>query len=1178
MKSVKKQFLKSDVSSSQTYSNGYIFYGSTHIGRADQESVPDSSYFGTSEKGGNKISDFYNISSHVPIRYGTTNDDERQIVLQYKDILFNYSVISKYPWLYSLPITESWSKLSTEYLESGEKVDKQVGRGRGEIKFFRVASSFDGQEDAAGRLLTQTNTGVTTGTLPSNLLENGVIYPFNGYIYSGTLVQFITELNEDGIEETKVIPYQSGRGIPQYSNRYLPTTTTPITEFGPFGEITFPSGNTIHPSLATGVTPGHNHACVGIVLDTQSSTVPDRRIFPVTIPNGYTRSELESNPHNPWFNHPAPQTSPPASVETETDQGFYSPGPNLSGTYYSPWPRYYAYQTNEPIPVLTSGITTARIGAAYNIAQMTYGLKVNNEWLPVTCIPLFQGERIEAGSLVYASVKGHVCTPGPYQDIIIEEDEDNPQTLVVPYGSLGQTPWDPFADSTWGNIGWAGTPGLSFSSIPDAGVGIPEILEGETLPYLNQSNQGTVIVQGLTTHSPSPSSGNAYYQTPNQINESGFTQEEIDTLRRKRTEMFGISGRCALSQTVPERAQPIGIVIETIVGTGQWSYTGLPIETTFDLNVVTGGVTYGSPLVLGSTPLRTNTGIGSGGTVDWVTNTPSPPGLGTITGTLTFTPGVDYSDGDILTIQDDSLSWNFQYHGNNSSVTVGDSATTLTLQSGGSGYTVTSAFGFNLSLNNIYLDFNETGGNLFSVGTLVGSDYYQDFFKYPVGTVLRVFNESNDLYSSLAFFEIEDYPSYTNIDIDNFQTSSAYSTVGPVFMETEQCNVSTLMGRPELNILTIGSNGEILTYEIIDYGAGNQKGDRILVIDGDQNGVIEFPGFQEGQQEITGSGLGYEEGITYDTESPDGTPSATTVTTRTDPLRSDNSPIIINSVNPSIGSELLKIVDTSFSFVEPMYHGNFLTFLSDVSDNMPHRGGTNYTTTTKVECYNLTANVFRAYLTITNQTITGASNFSYTGNYSVTGYDISDTGTQVRILLDSTSEEYQEIRRLTGTSGGNNIITEVTKPGGLYDLTDGDYLFQTQRLDQTNPVVDITADSNGYVRQVKLRDRGSNNQEGDYILVLAGDQNCVFRFSDNMPYIDLPPYARVPEYRTKDDDEAWERYSNIMSTAVNLMDYPVLIQLRESNDQPMENIFPNGTIGSNRAPPSSDMYRYQLDY
>lgn len=1220
--SKKVQDLKTNnISSKQIYKNlGYLFHGNIRRGNelenGDSSILPPNSYFGTSELNGNIVQDFYNLYSNEPISYLPTDDDKKQITERFKEYLIQNAVLSVYPYLNPFVGLSNFNEKTIN-----ERIYKHLGKGLGKVSMFKVASSFIGQENSAGTTTEILNNGITSGTIPKS---NGLIYPFNGYIYSGTIVQLVNELDQDtGIYETKIIPYQIGRGIPLYSSKYLPENSTELTPFGPYGELTWDSGNTMSPSLATGIIPGENNVCIGIVLD--SETTESNRPFKIQVPTGFDEETLEEDPHQKYYEKPAPQTSLAASVITNTEQGYFSPGPNLSSTYYAPWPRYYAYETNEPIPVLTEGITTAKIGAAYNIALMNFGVRqqissTDEQWLPVTCIPLFQGERIEAGSTIYASVKGHIFTPGPYVDQVVIDDADNLQNQVQSTGSLGQTPWDPFIDSTWGNIGWSGTPGLSFGNIPDTSTSILEIAENsqgnrQTISGLSQANQGTIIVQGVTTNNPSPSIGNAYLQNYRDTTLQSITESQVLEIKQLRSQIPGISGRCTLSQSVPEKAQPIGIILETIEGKGKWTYTGLS-QTTSDFigSIVTGGVVYPSPSEAGNTPLRTNTGGGSGGSGAWTTNLPDEPFLGTITGTLTFPVlGAGYSDGDILTLQDDSLNYisgEIRYRGNNTAVVVGDGGTTLTLQLGGSGYVADTEYeAHNLSLNNIYIEAANVPPTV--VNVLNDPDnYYFDEKKYPPGTVFRTLRKGFAYYNA-AYFTVDNLSNNTiNVSFDISSSPSFPPNLN--YYETDQSNFFTLNGRPIIKPLTVGSDGEILTYEILNYGCGNQEGDRIVVInslrgvgleDFNNNCVISFPGVPAGDQEIVSTGpnyIGFPNGVQNQIRDTNGNIIVGALVQFDIPDPFYNNPesdlylIIVGLTNSGLLTPGQLYIAVNYNtpgteFANPRYHGNFFTFFfTSLVNTSPHRGGTNYTGTDfgteiraiNLDTYNISSNMYRGYFTITNGIITGQAVFSYltdTYNIDPSRYTFdADNGTEFRILFENTPEEFSEIRRLVSyDENTGTIVTSQVKSGGLYDLPDGDYIFETQRLDHTNPKVDAIIDSNGYIRRVILRDKGSGNQNGDFMLVLqeGSNNNCIFLFNDNMPIIDLPPYANVPYYKVEDDNDAWVKYSDVMASAENLFDKQVLIELRKYDENTMENIYPTGAIGSNRAPPTNNMYR-----
>jgi len=1261
-KSIKIPELETELHSNQQSWNakGYTFTGNTYTGKINnQDKTPKNSYTGTSETSGSGSRSLISANNRGPIVYGPTEDDIFEIIAKYSTLVVDYGILTKFPWLNPEIQLNNYSASTQQILNDSSKVPvyKCLGKGYGEISFFKCGNAITGDESGAGVIYPDdrsaadppggSSLGITYGIQSSEYLSEQARYPFNGYIYSGTLVQIINEIDETtGISSPKIIPFQNGRGIPQYSSNYFPEGVEGVdgtTEYAPYGELTWTSGSTMSPALAEGIEPGESNFVVGMVLDSYSSTPgPDGvRVFKPEFPNGFTTEQIESDPNEPWYNKPAPQTISAVSYNTNLNenepatQGFLSPGPNLSNNFYAPWPRYYAYQPDEAVPVLTSGITTARIGAAYNIALMSYGFKQeispsDSIYVPQTCIPLFEGERLEAGSYIYASVKGHIMTPGPYQANDFSSGGTRAE-VVVSEGVIGQTPWDIFADSTWGNFGWTGTPGLSFQGIPDQEVGIPEILGGEVIEYLNQANQGTIIVQAITDTGPSPATGNAYLQSEKEKTDTGFTGEEIEEIKRQRSELPGISGRCTLPQTVPEKAKPIGILMETVRGTGRWTYTGLVTDATVESSIATGGVAYGDPSTINNTEIRTSVGAGVAGELDgdvsWTVFDPLSPFLGTISEPLVLTDPGTHVAGEIVTIQDTSLTWypdeEFQFLGNNCPLTIG-AGDTVTLQSGGTGYT--SGIGYttqNISMNNMLIQFERIGADLLPNGTLAGSDYFQDFTRYNANTVIRVLNAkypANYLngFSLVNYFNVDDYPTYTSQNLSILRNASteyndpAASTDGIRFMETTQCNWDTINAAMEIEVLTFGANGEIETFNIIDYGSGHKEGDRILLINQslvgainagpNNNGAIVYGGLPEGQQEIICTGPSYTDTNSYDLYT-DGTVFHSTQTVQTDTAYPD-LPIIVNfPVSATeVPVELLQVrYDGAFDYASPRYHSACYWVEYTERNYIPRRGGTNYTTAKGVSTYNLTANGLRVYFNVTNQVITGqVVGLPPYGVDVFTSFDVdrytfdATTGTQVRLLNNTTSTTFQEIIQLEAFDTTSGLTSSQIRAGGLYTgLADGDYIFQTQRLDQVNPTVDITVSlstqlanlettmsTEPAIKQIRLQSPGTGNQNGDLILVTqeGSDMNCVFVYNDNLPVIDLPPYASVPYYKAPSDEQAWNRYSNVLSNATNLFDKQVLIELRNTNEQSMENITPFCVATGGGAPPTANIYKEDYDY
>lgn len=1150
------------------FDNGYLFLGDSYIKGINSD--PPQSYAGTSESGGNVSRNMYGLNSRGPVRFSETLGDAQKTILKYTDVVLTNPALTTYPWLYPPSIESStdstdgsWTSATQLILSDSIPVYKVLGKGLGQVKFFKSGDVQAGDEQSTGSTLEYQPNGITFG-LNQSEFRDAPIYPFNGRIYSGTLVQFCTSPSS----EICVIPYQNGRGIPLYSNNFCPSDVEKLTEFSPFGELKWPdSGNTISPSIASGVEPGDTTACVGIVLDTYTSE-KTQRLFNYIADE--TNAQNETFPHEKWYNHPAPHTVPAESVKFATvpaTQGFLSPGPNLSGTYYAPWPEFYAYKPSEPIPVITRGITTARIGATCSVALTSYGIKhqisaTDESWVPVSCIPLFQGEKLEAGSYVYASVKGNLMTGGPR----------NPLTRTP----FGQTPWDPFVDSTWGNIGWTGTPGMSFCNIPDSTTSILEVLKTSTgsfknIPYLNQSNQGSIIVHPITTIGPDPSIGNpityTYYPISN-------TEAEKETNIQRRN-LKGISGRCILPQHVPDKAQPIGIVLETIEGTGKWDYSGFSLsEYVFTVELTKGGVSYLINPV--SVPLSGGTGAGKKGT--WTTFIEEYPNLGTITGTPTETvAGAGYTSGDILTFKDDSLVYSStQYKGNNASVSLD-----FVLTSGGSGY-FSDEIGIsthNLSRNNVYFTFDiSAGGELSQSVSSIGSNYPQDFSIYPVGTQFRVIQGTN----SSAIFEVADVMTYSSIGtLTVISAGTGYSPALQTDTVFETQVINTFNFNCVVSYTSGGSN--IISSEITNYGSGNTSNDLCVVLNGDFNAILKYPGIPPGYQEIVAGCPGYPTGYTFSTKQDDGTNLIIELSSASiDSLLNDrNVPTSFNVVTPDAYADPLNVICTGGeNSAAPYYLSRSFRVYYDNGTITPLRGGNGYTVPSfGIETFNMSANSLRLKFSVLSGSIVAI----VAGNPVSTVFDFiedrytfdPDNGTELRLMSNEVQPENQTVVRLV--SGPTNIQVEILQnAGNYYTLSDGDWMFHTQRLDQTNPTVDLIGGTTSEVTLVTLNTPGTNNNQDDLVLVKNPStmfNNMIIRFNDNMPYIDLPPFAEVPGFKVDTSVDAWDKYSDIMSSAVNLLDKQVLIELRPTNPMTMENEGPDAVMKSLFMPPTQNVWR-----
>jgi len=1229
---------------SQISNYGYMFLGKrndtsnkNNNGQEPINEIPDSSsYMSSSQNGGNVQQNFFYTNTNGPIIYESTLDDQKQIIDKYAKLSALNAAVTFYPYLYPLASLRQYTSTTQQVVaESSSKnttsvVYKCLGKGVGEIVYAKNSSGYSGDEKSS-------NTKITTYPKTNH---DTLIYPYDGYLYSGQIVQlFIQENLETGLKETCVVPYQSGRGIPNYLDFYnVPTSlgNVKLNNFSPFGQIQWPdSKNAMTPCLAPGVDPGYSNTCFGVVLDSSSNRAQTTQQFKFSLPNGFTQDQLNTDPHSSYKNHPAPHTVSAVSVvnteiSTPKTQGYLSPGPNSSDTFYAPWPRYYAYQPGDPVPILRRGITTLTIGAAYNIALMAYPLRVQisqteTTYITVPCIPLFQGEILEAGSYIYAAVKGHEMTGGPVQNTTVSDAFFGMGT--TPVGQLGQTPWDHFADKTYGNFGWTGTPALSFNNIPDAGKAIIETVFDEngntqSLPFLNQSNQGTVIVHPVSIFNTSPGLGNSFLTTQK---EKDFyfaqTEEEVLQIQRDRFKLPGLSGRNVLSQTNPEKAQPIGVLLERIEGSGKWPYTGLVLSDITNDRTLTsleiGGISYVDPSTITEMDLRGGTGANIKGI--WTNNLPLPPNLGSLLPPLTITdPGNSgYTNGDILTFQDRNFTYGIpfypltQYKSNNCAVEFRTGPDRLILYDNGSGYSnATNVPCFNLSLNNAYYLFDRLnpapqGPNgvidrIFQ-GILDPDLYYQDFSRLRVGTRIRVLqigppaptvNEENS-----GYFEIDEIPTVLNSNLTPIRSGTGYdfSFATSYTYETETVNVYENKA-PNVNV-TINA-GEIDLIEINDYGIGNRPGDRILILDGDQNAVFEMPERVTGAQEITSTGPFYSENnpSTYDTVRADnGVDDSLQIRVYVSGILTlpDESllPQFYQVVNSGSGVPgivyNLQYTGNFNVHPSPWYHCNCCA-VNYPANNTSERiwGGSYYTTATNVSCYNLSANSIRINYSVQNEILL---NIVTTPNlYSDNLYRVlqdrytfsSSNGTQVRILNNDTPEEIQEIIRLDSFNDNNELSASIIRKGGKYtNTTNGNRVFQTQRLDQINPTVDIqeVGGTNNNVRRLILRNPGENNQKNDLILVTqeGSGMNCIFVYENNRGYIDLPPYADSPnpQYSVDRSEAAWQKYANAMSSAQNLYDRQVLVEMRPHPDQTIENITPYAIRSGNYAPTTADIYR-----
>jgi hypothetical protein len=1205
-------------------SSGFTFLGDS---KNDNHSpvtgaLPSKSYMGTSETNCQWSRSLYDINTSGPIRYTNTVDDKKIVIQNNISNVTTNPVLTTFPWLY--PNNVTWTTATETAAKSNNDIFKCLGKGLGEIVFYKLSDSFNGQKEKAGYITKYLDNGTCLG-VNSNSVRDQELFPFNGKVYSGTLVQLRSQINlESGIKETVICPYQTGRGIPRYAHGFQPTDVTRLSEFLPFGELTWNDGSSMSPYLSEGVEPSQNNTCVGVILDTYSHKIPKDLPFIYSLPTDYTKTQLESNTFVPWYTHPAPQTIGPKSVNTNitipNTQGFLSPGPGLSGSYYSPWPGYYAYKSGDPVPVMVTGVTTLRIGAAYNIALMNYGIKqrisaTDESWVPIQCIPLFQGERLEAGSYVYAAVKGHIYTGGPY----IAYSPAERSNMEILNGAVGQTPHDNFVDSTYGNYGWTGTPGLSFSNIPDTEVPIAQTLpnaDGNVryIQGIHQCNQGSIIIHPVTSVTPYPALGNAFLQKNEGNTINNLSLIDKYNTRKERFNLPGVSGRCMLAQTVPEKAQPIGVLLETVIGSGKWSFTGLPVNPPVDYNAIMqiGGSNYKQSNDSAPFTMEVRGGSGTGMNVIYTTQNIVSPDLGTLTAVpILNTPGTGYLNKDIVTIQDMSLNYESPMYRNNNSCYVYNSGSFI-FHSGGINYDISVATNypfatFNLTENNVYFKFEYTAGFPVQVGNFPSSsDYPQDFTRYPVGSIIGVLESTfwDSGTSELTYFRVLSIPNYTTQTLTLVDNVSVYPTPSnPSFPVYETIKMNYNKRSPTVSIEGLPmqySGGELSFVGVSDWGIGNIKGDKILVISNDpsnNNAIIDYPGIPPGFQEIINGFPGYSTGSckTFDVDTGLDSDMLMDVII-TDPLRSSEGMVVtanVTSYGTSIDDKLYSMYyDDAISYnvvKTPWYHGRNFLFKRISGPRIKYiTGGNGYYPGHDIQTYNLTANQLRLNYIVD---AFGVISLNY---YQPITFDTSKytfdpiNGTIIRIMYDKLPSSSQRLERLVSIDMGT-ITTSVVREGGSYlglSTSPLGWVFQTQREDQSGPEVSVWTDTTikdgtvsvpgaiGSIRKVKLKNSGINNNNTDLMLVLQNNSgnNGTFLYSNNMEYLDVPPYANPPGYNVDRSEASWDKYSYSMSSAVNLLDYEVMIELRQSTGNLMENVTPSaqsksvlGQMGTNNS-------------
>lgn len=745
LKMATKASRKVRVTTDQFYTKAAQIQNTLTYGSSIDDNYRGSNYFevGSGYTQGQSVRSLVTLNDNA-LTYDSTEEDNSYIINKYPSIFNLYPNLSNYPFLsIAYDITTS----------DDVPIFRVPGKGIGRSEFYGATSSTSGNYrlwEETAYYYTNIFRGRISITQPLNE-TNGPRWPYSGLLYSGNLVQFTGA--EGGVQ---VMTYQNGRGIPQYD---------PFQEYFSgdaycFGSATPKdpsSGLTLSPELSMGCVPGNNDICMGVSIDTMYHA--NEKMYKYPSPNSGDYNTYDLNIWGPVDSHPAPFTREAQNISFTRSERFYSPE-NSNNDYYAPWPKYYAYENNQPVPVLNQGPVTCRIGAAFNIgAQAYYEPDVvegdeprgNPNYVAVSCVPLFQGEEVSVGSYVYANCLGHIITPEPVgttpYPVASYDDASgnipgimNPSSLIFPFprdefqyihrDARRDNPWYDWFDTTYGATGYTGTPNFLLSGIPDIGSAIIQTRNDDaSFPYINQSNQGSIIVQARTLTNPLDSNGSG-----RMVLIGAGSSQETASLPAIDDPMALRFSRITKFIGYPERALCVGNTLQKITGTGQWTYTGSMIG--FEQETFVNGYGY-IPELIDGTVIVPETSTSSGVTYEILgDNSVILNSAGT---------GVN---GELYMLQRFSIITQYgrgtlSSYGNSRIMIYPDSETF-----GGSRY-ISSSYEetVNVSANNLLVLATCTDGavNMYLLSQITSVSVFavDDLTRYPVGTIFRIMNNSN---------------------------------------------------------------------------------------------------------------------------------------------------------------------------------------------------------------------------------------------------------------------------------------------------------------------------------------------------------------------------------------------------------------------------------------------------
>lgn len=1118
---------------------------------------------------GNVVDSQFDLNSNGPLLYEWMEQDRLRTIARFYSIFETYPTLVDYPYL-----TESDVWDASGALDNSQEfpIFKVPGKGKGKVEWFLSAPVYNGDE-SEGNLVENVEFYEALGLSPEpkSRVVNQFWFPFSGKNYSGTLVQLYVD-SADG-NRMKVVPYQMGRGIPQY------VSGNPYFSGNPYGVPRWPdSGNPILPQLSMGAVPGNNNAGIGVILDTERNPgLEDVKVYRYTEPGTVRNVD--------WENHSSPFVVGPNTVSGLSEL-------NSSGTTWAPWSLNYAYNDGDPIPILVQGQTTLRIGAAYNIGMQAYfepeiesgddPLGVDAaKYVSVPIVPLFRGESLKIGSYVYASVMGHVLT--------YEQEGLSPYPPAVQY-DLGtsttrdarlENPWYDWYDVTGGATGWTGTPQFQVAGIPDEGVAIIETKNGQTLPYLSQANQGSVIVHPVSTVNPADSENGSGRMTL--IGPAEYEQANSGS---------NPNANCVFTYLTkfpgaPERAQPVGTALECVDGTGQWTYTGGALLPNNTQTVSAVGSGYDSDAFNVETFNETkNDLVIELEIVDGaLSGTPSAVGSGS-----TVSDYDNYPKGTTFTILAESVSGATVDQNPNGEpmiivVDTNDGATVITFSviSAGSGYKdtttatlfVTRRLGIVAPKVDIVLDGsgglssvsvrdvgygNETGDTVRVLPYVNAGKFTLDIdidttnakavkggFNYAVessveSTVLRAISNT-----------VVDYT--INIEQVNGLVPNSQSMVSPQYsVSVLETNTFTLPIIETGQILTLSEN---IVRNNVTTAQASSGGPVVAPVGGWDSYVYANTATflqKAGKNELTSGGGTYTIGDTtagngsetFDLTiySVDTTSSNTVTSVSYYGPADDGYPFNTVYTVAGGGSNATIELKSWTSSTKPSPNKGQAGFLTSQ--------GTGYSTASGVSTFNLSANPLFVFGEVDNPGAGNCTIFEYNpaSGLGEIAMPVREDGSVYidlsRYMVGDSIEFYQ------GTADtGEFDIDSIDVAQSILTLTQTDFgtsfvvppnsdyaWFPTRNLTETATTVDLVANVDGQVTSITIATTGNRLRYGDYLLVLAGDQNLVFQF---VPTMDVPPQLQPYVNNRAATADEWNAYRTIMKSAVNLLNVPLIL-------------------------------------